>query len=63
MVAGQAMAPGQAVLLHVGEDIRLNTDIATILLLGMVEGDARGLQHTLCPVTHTLYARVSVFIL
>ena len=46
MVAGQAMAPGLAVVGVAGVALWLNTEVATILLLDMVVEDARGLQLT-----------------
>ena len=46
MVAGQAMAPGLAVVGVVGVALGPNTEVATILLLDMVVEDARGLQLT-----------------
>ena len=54
MVAGQATAPGLAVVGVAGVVLWPNTEVATILLLNMVVEDARGLHLTRRPAILTI---------
>ena len=54
MVAGQAMAPGLAVVKVAGVVLRPNPEVATILLLNMMVKNARGLQLTRRPAILTI---------
>ena len=59
MVAGQAMAPGLAVVRNAGVALWPNPEVATILLLDMVVVDARGLQLTQRPAILSIVGGLS----